>query len=343
MEFFPVLEGLRGVASILVMFRHIGKLSPMQAETSYLAVDLFFLLSGVVIAKSYEQKLLLNKISFSLFVKRRIIRIFPLYLIGSAIGALALYLYGVQTLQVIGLIGLAAFMLPNFIFLAPLYPFNIPAWSLFFEFFVNFFYAKVIKRLSNKMLLLVLVISFGCLAFGVQKYKGLDIGWFSGNFWLGFPRVCFSFFYGVLIYRYFSKHQKINFRFNGLVSAFILLIAVLTEVLSVPKKAVPAFDLVVILIIAPALVTCALHVSIVGWGRKILLILGDISFPLYVLHAPLFMISSVVFGTALDHHLILSKILFCLSAIVIAMLAYYWIDIPLRRKFNGYTLALKAQ
>ncbi len=53
-KFYPVLEGLRGAAAILVLFRHIPTyITPIHFQMSYLAVDLFFVLSGFVIANSY--------------------------------------------------------------------------------------------------------------------------------------------------------------------------------------------------------------------------------------------------------------------------------------------------
>lgn len=86
-KFYPVLEGLRGAAAILVLFRHIPTYAPpINFQMSYLAVDLFFVLSGFVIANSYEQKLTSEKMSFKEFAVLRVIRIFPLYIIGSLIG-----------------------------------------------------------------------------------------------------------------------------------------------------------------------------------------------------------------------------------------------------------------
>ncbi|TIW52974.1 MAG: acyltransferase, partial [Mesorhizobium sp.] len=79
------LDALRGVAAISVMLYHF---SPFIADgkvlpSSYLAVDLFFLLSGFVIAHAYDRKIE-SGMGFGTF---RLIRLYPLYLAGTLLGA----------------------------------------------------------------------------------------------------------------------------------------------------------------------------------------------------------------------------------------------------------------
>ena len=71
----------------MVMFLHTGgTLGPIPANISYLAVDLFFLLSGVVLANSYEKRLTREQISPTGLLLQRIIRLYPLYLLSLPIG-----------------------------------------------------------------------------------------------------------------------------------------------------------------------------------------------------------------------------------------------------------------
>src|SRR3569832_284109 len=72
------LAAIRGVAAISVMLYHF---SPFLADgkvlpSSYLAVDLFFLLSGFVIAHAYDRKIE-NGMGFGTFVAIRLIRLYP--------------------------------------------------------------------------------------------------------------------------------------------------------------------------------------------------------------------------------------------------------------------------
>ncbi|TIU60051.1 MAG: acyltransferase, partial [Mesorhizobium sp.] len=81
------LDAIRGVAAISVMLYHF---SPFLADgkvlpSSYLAVDLFFLLSGFVIAHAYDRKIE-NGMGSGSFVAIRLIRLYPLYLAGTLLG-----------------------------------------------------------------------------------------------------------------------------------------------------------------------------------------------------------------------------------------------------------------
>jgi peptidoglycan/LPS O-acetylase OafA/YrhL len=93
-QFFTALEALRGIAAVVVMFLHTGgTLGPIPANIGYLAVDLFFLLSGVVLANSYERQLTTGQISPAGFLLQRIIRLYPIYLLSLPIG---LFNYALQ-------------------------------------------------------------------------------------------------------------------------------------------------------------------------------------------------------------------------------------------------------
>jgi peptidoglycan/LPS O-acetylase OafA/YrhL len=75
---FHALDGLRGVAAICVVMLHYGAyVSPLSVGSGYLAVDLFFCLSGFVIAYAYRQRLM-TSISPGRFFVMRFVRIYPL-------------------------------------------------------------------------------------------------------------------------------------------------------------------------------------------------------------------------------------------------------------------------
>jgi peptidoglycan/LPS O-acetylase OafA/YrhL len=75
--YYPALDGLRGVAIILVLCRHNLNFIP-YFELGWIGVDLFFVLSGFLITdillRTKESKNFLSN-----FYIRRILRIFPLY------------------------------------------------------------------------------------------------------------------------------------------------------------------------------------------------------------------------------------------------------------------------
>jgi peptidoglycan/LPS O-acetylase OafA/YrhL len=90
------LTGVRGVAAALIVVHHFGEVQLfgggsvvfVKVPHGYLAVDLFFLLSGFVIALTYRDALGDAKIrSYTHFLLKRVARLYPAYL---AIGLLYL-------------------------------------------------------------------------------------------------------------------------------------------------------------------------------------------------------------------------------------------------------------
>ena len=88
---YEILDGLRGVAALIVVGFHLFETySQGQAfqilNHGYLAVDFFFVLSGFVIGYAYDDRW--NRMSLRDFFKRRLIRLHPMVVMGSVIGAL---------------------------------------------------------------------------------------------------------------------------------------------------------------------------------------------------------------------------------------------------------------
>lgn len=83
-------EGLRGVAAVLVMFFHlqVGAQYFGIVRNGYLAVDLFFVLSGYVIAQNYAARLA-DGVQFNVFIIRRFGRLWPLHIATTLIWLLA--------------------------------------------------------------------------------------------------------------------------------------------------------------------------------------------------------------------------------------------------------------
>ena len=91
---FPVLDGLRGVASIMVIIFHLfeplstGHLDQI-VNHGYLAVDFFFLLSGFVVGYAYDERW--GTMRFMDFAKLRLIRLQPMVIMGMIFGAACFY------------------------------------------------------------------------------------------------------------------------------------------------------------------------------------------------------------------------------------------------------------
>lgn len=93
---YEILDGLRGVAAMIVVAYHLLETytaNPMEQllNHGYLAVDFFFVLSGFVIGYAYDDRW--DRMSLWDFFKRRLIRLHPMVIMGTLIGA-ALFYFG---------------------------------------------------------------------------------------------------------------------------------------------------------------------------------------------------------------------------------------------------------
>lgn len=87
----PNLEGLRLIASVLIVADHYLRYLHLPTGGLQLAVDLFFVISGIVIAMIYQGRVH-DLATYSGFVRKRIARLYPLHFLTLAfyvtIGAL---------------------------------------------------------------------------------------------------------------------------------------------------------------------------------------------------------------------------------------------------------------
>ena len=94
---YNILDGLRGVAAITVVCFHIFEAYAtshldQNINHGYLAVDFFFILSGFVVGYAYDDRWGTMKIKD--FIKRRVIRLHPMVVMGAVIGAIMFYFQG---------------------------------------------------------------------------------------------------------------------------------------------------------------------------------------------------------------------------------------------------------
>ena len=93
---YEILDGLRGVASLMVIIFHLGETyckpgAQQWINHGYLAVDFFFVLSGFVIGYAYDDRW--GKMSLGGFFKRRLTRLHPMVVIANIIGT-CLFFFG---------------------------------------------------------------------------------------------------------------------------------------------------------------------------------------------------------------------------------------------------------
>jgi peptidoglycan/LPS O-acetylase OafA/YrhL len=172
-----------------------------------------------------------------------------------------------------------------------MFPLNGPQWSLFFEYIGNIIYALFIRRLPTKTLAALCLI-LGALhawifVFDLSGYDSVGIGWTIDkiNFWGGMVRMLFPMTVGMLLTRTF-KPCRVKW-------AFWMCSAMLIAIFAVPY--IPTngnislnslYEVVCITFLFPAIVWLAASGSSRGLTEKISHTLGELSYPLYIVHYP---------------------------------------------------------
>lgn len=212
---------LRGVAALAIVTRHFpwpgGE--PIMLPRDYLAVDLFFVLSGFVIAHAYGDALAGGR-GARWFMVQRVVRLAPLYLLATFSGALI-----VLATMIAGeagapspaawatALGLNLFLLPAPPVSAALadvpYAFVGPAWSLLWEMAANLVFALIFLRLTAARLGRLMALGLVLLAVAASTKGSLDAGPYWSSFAGGACRVVWSFFAGVALFR---LRERIAFR-----------------------------------------------------------------------------------------------------------------------------------
>src|ERR1700681_3354917 len=91
---YVILDGMRGIAALTVMVFHYTSHTDYELlKNAPVAVDLFFILSGFVLCFSYGDKIYKNEIGFMEFMLRRLIRLYPMLILGLLIGTIAVCLF----------------------------------------------------------------------------------------------------------------------------------------------------------------------------------------------------------------------------------------------------------
>ncbi len=290
--FFPLLDAMRWLAALAVVLFHSPDLIGFQLPKGYLAVDLFFVMSGVVVANAYEQRLLAG-MSLRHFAHVRLARLYPLYLLGLGLGVLAQFIHPSGRVAEMGLpltIAAGLLMIPRFWAVtvagdpnSVLFPLNNPSWSLFFELAVNFAYARLLRHLDNRRIALILGVSVVVLVAGDWRMETLDLGWRPRQLPFGVVRTCFSFFAGVLIYR----AGPLPIRLPRWPAALAILLLLGAALCASPGPALaPVYDALCILVLFPLLVTLALPLAFPPRLVRLFALAGTMSYALYILHPP---------------------------------------------------------
>lgn len=343
---YETLNGIRGAAAIsVVIFHTFANFWPRQAMSGHLAVDIFFVLSGFVLAASNGAKLETGALTTGEFVLRRLVRFYPLYLLGLALGTVQMIGQSLTgSPNAIAMWRIPAGVLSALLFLpsigtgvATFSPLNYPAWSLVYEFWINVAWAAVARFFKPWTYVLVALLAGTAFGYFVLTLGGANLGPRWESLPAGVARTIFSFTLGIILYRIRSRAAPVRTIWS--VAALIAVFAMLFYDPAVAFR--PFYDLLIVIAASPLLIFFGSRVEPTSSLLPVFKWLGAMSFPIYAIHAPLIaMCIFIIRKTHIDPPVVG-------AVFVIALFACGWcahgIDLKIQAMFKARRHRLQFQ
>lgn len=292
-QHFLFLDAMRGIAAIMVMLLHwLDGNGVFMFGASALAVDYFFMLSGFVVARAYEDRLIAgyDKVEF---LTKRLIRLYPLIALGMLAGFLRFAILDVQSHGTVDQSRFAELVLQTAMIpqginrVTDFFPLNNALWSLHFEILAYVLFCLVIYRLKSRYLLLALapafalIVAWATATFGPQADDDQLFGTVTG-YVFGLGRVVFSFLFGAVLHRTYGRWNAWPMP-AGRWLALLLIIPLLLPTAVLPA----AVAVALILIVFPYLIMAGTKVEARPIAQPLDTFMGNLSYPLYALHIPI--------------------------------------------------------
>ena len=373
---YDILDGLRGVAALMVLMYHVFNdaksfyvwpASVNEFYHSFLGVDFFFILSGFVMGYAYDKRWkkaspisslqeTRGTLTFWGFVKRRLIRLHPMVVMGVLLGVVAFLIQGctrwdgseVMTQTLLQATLLALFLIPSPTAMdvrgnTEAFPLNGPHWSLFFEYIGSLLYGLVLHRLPTKWLRVWVacgILSIAAYAL-LNEDGGIAYGWSSEpvNFMGGALRMLYAYPMGLLMARMFRERNPKPLRGHIFLLSSLALVVILGMPSLGDKDADTIYQLFCLLSIFPAIIWFAARGTVSGWRQKSVSFLGRLSYPLYAIHFPLIYLYITWVGRD-GHpyegytHPWIPALITIAASLLIATLSLLLYDEPLRKKLS---------
>lgn len=357
---YEILDGLRGVAAVIVVMFHLletySKGVPYQLlNHGYLAVDFFFVLSGFVVGYAYDNRWG-NGMTFGNLCKRRIIRLQPMLIFGTIVGALFFYMQGDHPdfsiikdtpwwiVVLLMIWGGTVIPIPKAWDIrgwSEFNPLNGATWSLLWEYLANLIYGLLLHRLKLRTLI-ILVVAAALLVvnvcldidiFGVldaRNYAAYTVvgGWSltPDQLLIGFSRLAYPFLMGLVISRVAKMEIHVSRHGFILCSIILAVILVMSRIGGVNPENFwmnGLYEIVAILFVFPLIIMMGRGSKLAGERYEGLCkFLGNISYPLYVTHYPIIYVQMSWAATHQDAPLSQHIFMGCCYFVIAIGLAY---------------------
>ena len=346
MIYFKEIDGLRGIAIILVLLFHFF---PDQVSGGFIGVDVFFVISGYIITSIIIKELKNKEFTFADFYTRRIRRLFPaLISVYTALLFLGCVLLTTKEYSALGRhIFFGGIFGSNFLLASEIGYFDDTAllkpllhlWSLAIEVQFYLFWPLVIfilYKIQKKFLFLLFVIVLSSFIFNVYEINYTKAQSFyipTVRFWeLGLGGILAS----IEIFNFSLSKVGRNvlnensYNFLAIIGFLLILFPSFFYKKSGLYPGVyalaPTLGAVLIIITASKSYFCQYFLS----GRLIVFF-GKISYPLYLWHWPLYSLSTIVITEDIK---LIFKVSLILLAVFISWITFKFIETPLKTVKN---------
>ena len=349
------LTGIRGVAACFVVVYHYLALGAGSGPAGtvlrhgYLAVDLFFVLSGYVMALTYGRDFhdRVEAETFARFLTRRLARVYPLYIVTSL--ACLILAYADPQPQSL-LPDLSWLTVGSNILLVQAWgighSINGPGWSISTEFFAYALFPGLVSILivgpaRSAAAFAVLGAAGLCALASVPdaaagqtiRFGPLDL--YMGDTVFPLARCGIEFCFGLLAWRFMTVPRLRGLAGRRGVGDALAVAALLL-------LAIPNTDVVLVLLFVPLIMALAAGASVAAriLGSRPLHGLGILSYSIYLIHRPILdhlepPAVRLFEGWQMPHPHLLSAVILLPCTVLLSILTVRWVEVPGRRLAGG--------
>ncbi len=349
------LTGIRGIAALWVVILHgatyVNASSVLPQWLSniinkgWLGVDLFFILSGFVIAYVHQSDFVQLKFnSIKQFLKLRLARIYPAHLVATLI-----LIPIVVTVTLFSFITLPANVLDNYDFKKFLFSlsltngwgfeqsigWNYPSWSVASEWFAYLLFPLIAWILNNikstKLFATIIFCIFILMYVAAIKMNGAT-QYMPQAEWL-LLRVISEFIVGCCLYNIYTKLPR--YLYSDSVSFTTILVIILLCFFGVPS----IFDGIIVMLFSLLILNLSHSKGLISrfLSTDIMLFLGRISYSIYLTHFTVLIIFNQVMKRipfiekSSIEYLVTFYIGYIILSIISGKLLFSWVENPCRK------------
>lgn len=343
------LTSLRFVAALLVVLSHLefldeNKIRPISwlaqnvFREGYVGVTFFFVLSGFILSHSYSTKMREGGGGTRQFVHARIARIFPIHLLTALIALpLALIWRQESGSTLAGSLVLNLALLQAWVPRSTWYfSFNTPAWSLSVELFFYLAFPLLVTIRSRTLLWATAALLF--------LKAGISIDADSQDKFLLYifpPLRLADFIAGILLHRLFASLGPISDQAATRAQVLSLSALAMAATLSPLVSQGSRFDLYYLAPMGVLILSFAWQNGLVSRmiSGKTLVLLGEASFSLYMIHRLVIVYGQKILGTTGGRFDVVSAAAYVLSSIILSIAIFKLFELPAKKRMLEFLSA----